>query len=803
MTPFSEFATHVKVGKEDAPTTTTTVESTILRSMTALGSSSPRVSDDGKSYINDSNNENENKNANQVLLIVEDGIYETDNETETDGSSSNAKTIARQLKDHPPGSPMTPRQLLYLGCIWYLSADHHQKNQEHEERTDMNVKPLRLSLSDATMTLHEGDYLRIHHTPRRFPMVYEVDWSFPNNACNTTTNNNSNSNNNNKIDALPAVVQQQGPGYCIIDKPPIIPVHATVDNAVENAAHQLFLALEQQQQQNLTAFKRYQTHDDTNVTRAHLPQQQQQQQRPQQRQQQQQQQQYRDQEDPPYLAAVQRLDVNTSGLMVMGTSPEFAAYFSQLLRRKTAAIDVHGGSSSNSSSGVITIRRNTTSSSTGPTIEKGYKCLVCVQPDEQSGESVLEAWKRLSNLQRPKPPPSSSPSINSSTNSNNTIIIRHFLQASGKAPKLFVDKIPEDDADSKWYECLMEITNVGDPFPLYATNEDDKTPSLASELWPKVGGSNNSRIPPTSKAVVEVHVSLLTGRTHQIRGQLSKLGFPIVGDEQYGGAMPLEGSPRVEQHEQEEELAAAAAIDTASMGVPLHSEDPQLLALQCCHIGFRDAEYESVWNKKKRRRGLKGRPSRSGQWVHGTIQNAWWTPFLKEQHSVKDGGQFSDIDFRDEDDDASDKTTTTTTTDIIDTSTIRASIIEQDIRSDMLPPQVQLSPGRNKYVVAKLRDPSTNKVRWFVQSAPLPYHAEVAFDLVEWIGAVPGYEQTRIQITGGGRIDYDPSSSTVSVYGFSYRYGKGDHARVANLIEASAAFGDDLTVTFDLSDKLY
>mmetsp|Transcript_6458 Transcript_6458/g.15464 ORF Transcript_6458/g.15464 Transcript_6458/m.15464 type:complete len:124 (+) Transcript_6458:193-564(+) len=123
----------------------------------------------------------------------------------------------------------------------------------------------------------------------------------------------------------------------------------------------------------------------------------------------------------------------------------------------------------------------------------------------------------------------------------------------------------------------------------------------------------------------------------------------------------------------------------------------------------------------------------------------------------------------------------------------------------MLPPTIQLSPGRNKYVVAKLRDPATEKLRWFVQSAPLPYHAEVAFDLVEWIAAVPGYEHTRVEVTGGGRIDYDPVSSSVSVYGFSYRYGKGDHARVAELIETSASSfgGDDLTVTYDLSDNLY
>ncbi|KAL7578254.1 hypothetical protein ACA910_012673 [Epithemia clementina (nom. ined.)] len=43
-------------------------------------------------------------------------------------------------------------------------------------------------------------------------------------------------------------------------------------------------------------------------------------------------------------------------------------------------------------------------------------------------------------------------------------------------------------------------------------------------------------MPDTCQAVVELHVELLNGRTHQIRGQLAALGFPIVGDVPYGGA---------------------------------------------------------------------------------------------------------------------------------------------------------------------------------------------------------------------------------------------------------------------------
>jgi hypothetical protein len=54
----------------------------------------------------------------------------------------------------------------------------------------------------------------------------------------------------------------------------------------------------------------------------------------------------------------------------------------------------------------------------------------------------------------------------------------------------------------------------------------------------------------------------------------------------------------------------------------------------------------------------------------------------------------------------------------------------------------------------------------------------VAQDLREWIEAV-GYEVT---VTGGGRIDYRKSEGIAIVYGFSYGFGKGDHALAASLI---------------------
>eukprot|EP00535_Pseudo-nitzschia_heimii_P005919 CAMPEP_0197178242 /NCGR_PEP_ID=MMETSP1423-20130617/3585_1 /TAXON_ID=476441 /ORGANISM="Pseudo-nitzschia heimii, Strain UNC1101" /LENGTH=916 /DNA_ID=CAMNT_0042627949 /DNA_START=168 /DNA_END=2918 /DNA_ORIENTATION=- len=811
MAPFSEFATHVEVGKDDAPTT---VESAILRSMTALGASFARVSEDGKSYTVAREENDRRRGGDTDATDGSDSTFVVEEKKRVDVSGSvtvggnDAKIVARRLKDHPPNTPMTPRQLLHLGGIWHLSAEHYRNNLELRKREEENVKegsetkdvksdtkqrkndlsnksvkPSRLSLSDASMMLKEGDYLRIHHTPRRFPAVYNVDWSFPSDEIGDDSDGRARRDRDESEEKTPVAVQQEGTGYCIIDKPPIVPVHATVDNAVENVAHQLYLALEDRKQQNVTASNTDPKRNDTDAVKVGSKQQHQQQA-------------YKP-ADTTYLAPVQRIDVNTSGLLVLATSPEFAGYFSELLRRKTAAVSERGGR--NDSSGSKNGAGSNTTANTSPTIEKGYRCLLCIQPDSSGGgESVIDAWKRLSKLQRPKATRSSASPSNCTTeqlqrNTNTTVIIRHYLKASCRSAKLFVDTIPEDDdGDSKWYECLMELTNVGDPIPLYASNDSDASSSLTNGLWPKAGSStsDDNRMPPTTKAVVEVEVSLITGRTHQIRGQLSKLGFPIVGDEQYGGAVPLEGPPE-------------GGLEDAAT----RSEEPQLLALQCCHIGFRDAAYEPVWHNKKRREILRGRPSRSGRWVRATLEKAWWTPLLREHAaSSKDGDRFSDIDFRD----ADDATPAEGNEDIGRTAVIDADAMKDaaggdddgGIRTDLLPPTVQLSPGRNKYVVARIRDPSTKKVLWFVLSAPLPYHAEVAFDLVEWIAAVPGYERTRVDVTGGGRIDYDPAASAANVYGFSYRYGKGDHERVASLIEGSD-MGADLVVTYDLSDDLY
>jgi len=52
-------------------------------------------------------------------------------------------------------------------------------------------------------------------------------------------------------------------------------------------------------------------------------------------------------------------------------------------------------------------------------------------------------------------------------------------------------------------------------------------------------------------------VNLITGRTHQIRGQLSQLGFPIVGDDQYGGCARSVAMEQDEvDHREEDKLSS-------------------------------------------------------------------------------------------------------------------------------------------------------------------------------------------------------------------------------------------------------
>jgi 23S rRNA-/tRNA-specific pseudouridylate synthase len=900
--PFSDYATHVLVGEGDVPVT---VAQAVVRSMKP-----GRVRGNGDDRGEGTHHEDE------------DG---TDDEDRTATSLSNTTA-----------GPLTPQQLLYLGSVWHLPSHqyssnhlrHLEKDQEttattrrtkqkdpnnppappHHHSNDAIHKPVRLTLADSAMPLQVGDYLRIHHTPRRFSQVYRYSWET---GDEEGGHNNSSSSSTATSTTPPSAaartcIVREGGGYCIINKPPLIPVHGTVDNAIENVIHQL--GLRRKRRRRTTTTTRGQptppppptlgatdgggSHEgekeevEEGDGRLRLPRgEREDTNRRKDRGDEKEDHRRRDrnsnnknnpankeetgEDAAPYVAAVQRLDVNTSGLLVVATEPEFASYFAKLLRQKTANQTTTSASSSAAASVPPKVgnNNNNTNHQHHPTIYKGYRCLVCIQPRDHvidddyssdsepsnndqpnrtvTSESALMAWQRLASLLTPQETGGGTSSAGRPT----PTVIRHYTKVSERAPKVFVTTIPtatmetEEEVDTttnnrknnttttmdtpdQWQECLLYITRVSPPIPLLpvwngergdediATGEatataGPKRPPLASALWPVAG----SMVPPNVRAVAEVEVSLITGRTHQIRGQLSQLGFPIVGDEQYGGAVPLpvgtdpeDGEDR-KQRQQQQQLW---------QGLPQQGKPPQqqLLALQCCQLSFLDADYETAWNPKKRARIARGRPNQEGRRVEARLDEAWWTPILREHSS--NGEAMIDLDLGGDADAVVENeqhrsgqfAASGTTTERRDQTILR--------RPDLLPPRVQLSPGRNKYVLARLRDPETSRTVWFVKSAAPDecgggYHANVAQDLVEWIHAVPGYETVEVDITGGGRIDYVPSASpsqcasTAHVYGFSYRYGKGDHARAAALIEAQ--YGqrgwNNIRVSYDESDSLY
>jgi 23S rRNA-/tRNA-specific pseudouridylate synthase len=546
--------------------------------------------------------------------------------------------------------------LLQLGSCWFLPATAPRD-------PSLGGKPVRLTESSANQILNKGDYLRLHHSPRRFPLVYDYDWSgwhpsvvvMKNNATSTSSSNTK---------AGVVLARDDEKGFWVLDKPANVPVHPTVDNGFENVAEMLRQAAKK---------------------------------------------------DEAYVATPQRLDQNTSGLLVVATNKLFAAYFAQLLRRKT---DLQLSSA---------YETDSDDEYSSEAIHKKYRCLVCLKQDSKT--SMTDNLRRLQKY------------VNDQT------LLRHYLEPSIRAPKRFAT-IPGNET---WAECLLRVTRVGEPCALVGSKAAE---DLAAALWNK-----REAVPSQCVAVVELDVELLTGRTHQIRGQLSADGFPLVGDAQYGGAV-------------------LSSIYRSEASYYVHSEQ---LALQCCQLEFLDPDLV-----------VKGDGENllfpSDRWNSYYLDESWWSSLLQRYQEQSNSSEEATVSSAD-----------LSLAQKLQTS--RATTSEPASES-LLPPRISLAPGSHKYVLVKATEPTTGQTLWFVKSAAPkdaggPYHANVAEELVKWIEAI-GYQA---KVTGGGRIDYNEELGRATVYGFSYGFGKGDHARAASLITNESAGA--IVASFNDSDSLY
>jgi hypothetical protein len=174
-----------------------------------------------------------------------------------------------------------------------------------------------------------------------------------------------------------------------------------------------------------------------------------------------------------YVATPQRLDQNTSGLFVVATKKSFAAYFANLLRKKTGKLLKDATSASNSSG-----------------IQKKYRCLVCINTGSKSNECtyVHGLSSRVFALvfcifltQLLKTSETASTSMRDEVSrltalAKNNTIVRHYLEPSLKAPR----KYAVIQHDATWLECLIKICDISQPYPVIG---NELSVQLSNKLW--------------------------------------------------------------------------------------------------------------------------------------------------------------------------------------------------------------------------------------------------------------------------------------------------------------------------------
>ena len=551
---------------------------------------------------------------------------------------------------------LSAMDLIRLGSVWFLPSSDVAKHGTYNPSS--GVKPIRLTTPFLTidnttdgegvtnlMMLSAGDYLRIHHNPRRFRMVHDYDWSKSIDEENVSNRDSVEEihmtalTNNRAIEKEGVIVAADvSKGWLVLNKPAGIPVHMTVDNALENVASCLEISMRSQRAQAV------QLNNSSNFEDADI-----------------------------YVATPQRLDQNTSGLLVVATKKMFAAYFAQLLRYKTAELLIHHDNETTNSS---------TSNIGG--INKLYRCLVCLMsPNTNVSWSVAEAELQLLSYVKEQK------------------VMRHYLEPSIRAPKRFVLERPPPNDDSaasssgnEWPEALLKIRKAS---RVYGVSGNETARNLARSLFTSLTSDcatngDGSSIPDNCEGVMELEIELLTGRTHQIRGQLAACNFPLVGDIQYGGAK--------QPSFQKQNLVT------------------ERLALQCCTLEFIDPDIGAT--KPRRDGSFDYKMNRSERWNSFCISTAWWTRHLNQYErniscEIQDDEEYDNL--------VNNQLVNPTEKEkgIVSTQRVKDTTGSNTVKlpnPNLLPPRVSLSRGVNKYVLLRAVHPATpTQEEWFVKSA--------------------------------------------------------------------------------------
>jgi phosphohistidine phosphatase len=107
---------------------------------------------------------------------------------------------------------------------------------------------------------------------------------------------------------------------------------------------------------------------------------------------------------------------------------------------------------------------------------------------------------------------------------------------------------------------------------------------------------------------------------------------------------------------------------------------------------------------------------------------------------------------------------------------------------------VDIADGKHKYVLISAQEPGFTDEHFFVTSKRgAGYHRNAAEPFVHHLEE-HGYE--KIQVIGGGRILLDTDAKNISIFGFSYGFGKADHEISKRVVQADQRYADyDITTS--------
>jgi len=109
-------------------------------------------------------------------------------------------------------------------------------------------------------------------------------------------------------------------------------------------------------------------------------------------------------------------------------------------------------------------------------------------------------------------------------------------------------------------------------------------------------------------------------------------------------------------------------------------------------------------------------------------------------------------------------------------------------------PSVEIAEGVHKYVL--IRASMDGEEQYVVTSRRgASYHRNAAEPMIAKLEAAGYYD---IDVTGGGRIDCNETAKTIHIYGFSYGFGRANHAVAQQTVQSDPRYADyDVTISND------